>query len=204
MLCADLSAAGSAIGTTLGIGAPCLAVILWFAVTYSYRREKKVLVATVLANLRACDVAAADSLNSEVLVVHARQLDQAESGTKLLPASDESASKVPPAPDESASHPLAAKDESAPKMLPALDESSEGTLPALDESSEGTWMRKLLCIAAGARVDCVVRGPLLTVVPGIHIQKWTSAMTDVSQVLATAEQTVTFGSRATCYNQPLL
>ena len=88
MCSAGLSDAGSAIGTALGIGAPCLAVILWFAVTYTYRREKKLLVATVLKNLRASDVAAADSLHSKGFKVQAKRLEKAESGSKILPALD--------------------------------------------------------------------------------------------------------------------
>ena len=70
-----MSNAGSAVGTALGIAAPCLAIILWFAATYSYRKEKKLLVSTVLEQLKPSYVSTQEVIPTDDYVVLAKQLE---------------------------------------------------------------------------------------------------------------------------------
>ena len=79
-----LSNAGSAVGTALGIAAPCLAIFLWFAVTYTYRTEKRHLVATVVDNLRTADIATPDALPAKDIAKLTRQLEHADSATEFI------------------------------------------------------------------------------------------------------------------------
>ena len=53
----DSNNSGSAWGTALGVAAPCLGVMVWLAVTYTYRTEKHALVAGVLHRLTPIDIA---------------------------------------------------------------------------------------------------------------------------------------------------
>ena len=48
---------GSKVGTGVGIATPCIALLVWLAVTYSYRREKHALVAAVTSQLTPAHVA---------------------------------------------------------------------------------------------------------------------------------------------------
>lgn len=81
-----LSNVGGAVGTALGIAAPCLAIILWFAVTYTYRLEKKLLVSTVLEHLQPSHVtlATADDLPETDFAKLTRQLEHVDSGTQMI------------------------------------------------------------------------------------------------------------------------
>ena len=80
---AGLSNAGNAAGTALGIAVPCLGIVLWFAVSHTYRKEKKLLVASVLEHLKASDVTTTDSLPAKGLAPGTQHCEHADSAREL-------------------------------------------------------------------------------------------------------------------------
>lgn len=53
---------GSAVGSALGAAAACAGGIIWFAVTYSYRLEKRALITAVWSHVTPADVAPTSSV----------------------------------------------------------------------------------------------------------------------------------------------
>ena len=91
MSCADggLNDARNAAGTALGIAAPCLAIIFWFAVTYTYREEKKLLIRAVTEQLKPSYVSTQEVIAEKDLTALTKQLehDSPNSNTEfILPA----------------------------------------------------------------------------------------------------------------------
>ena len=74
----------SAVGTALGVAAPCIGVIIWLAVTYAYRQEKRALTAAVVSRLTPYDVGDKDTLRTKQPPVQSRQMDREDSATNFI------------------------------------------------------------------------------------------------------------------------
>lgn len=84
---------GSALGTALGVAAPCIGIIIWLAVTYTYRLEKRALSAAIINRLTAIDIAEKGApfrmKDPQMLTGH---LDRDDSATNfIIPAHREEA-----------------------------------------------------------------------------------------------------------------
>ena len=75
---------GTALGTALGVAAPCLTVAIWLAVTWTYRQEKRRLVARVQSHLTPDMVAEKDPLGTKYPSVAFRTLDRDDSATNFI------------------------------------------------------------------------------------------------------------------------
>ena len=83
---------GSALGTALGVAAPCIGIIIWLAVTYTYRLEKHALVAGVLSRLTPNDVVEKGNFRMKELPMLPRHMDRDDSAIDfIIPAHREAA-----------------------------------------------------------------------------------------------------------------
>ena len=84
--------AGSAWGTALGVATPCIGVMVWLAVTYTYRTEKRALVAGVLNRLTPIDIADEPPSNPKESPSQRRRVERNDSVSDLIaPAHREAA-----------------------------------------------------------------------------------------------------------------
>ena len=75
---------GGALGTALGVAAPCIGVIVWLAVTYSYRQEKRRLMAAIVTHLTPNAVSDKDPLGFKPPPTLTRQLDRDDSAAGFI------------------------------------------------------------------------------------------------------------------------